>query len=51
MKFDVFQIITILSVAKNIGQVFRVIWPYLHRFRQIWRNGPVDPLKVRTPES
>ena len=33
----------ILSTIKNTGQVFRVIWPHLHRFRQIWRNGHVDP--------
>ena len=41
----------ILSTIKNTGQVFRVIWPHLQRFRQIWRNGHVGPYKVRALES
>ena len=41
----------ILSTIKNTGQVFRVIWPHPHLFRQIWRNGHVSPYKVRAPES
>ena len=41
----------ILSIIQNTGEVFWVIWLHLHRFRQIWRNGHVDPYKVRAPES